>query len=252
MLAQVLPQEAFGFLLVMTRLIGLVMLMPGLGDQSIPARIRVSLGVVLSLVVFGAVRNEIPPIPATAFGLAGLLLHEALVGILIALVARIFMAATHTAGTIIAFQTGLAAAQSFDPTQGSQGAIIGTFMTLMSITLVMVTDTHHLMILGMVSSYDLFGATEAINFTDFARIVTHYVGLSFEVGLKLSAPFILYGIIYNVALGLIARMMPQFQVFFIGMPLNIYLGFALFMVVLASTMQYFIEHLRALLMQFLG
>ncbi|WCL52713.1 flagellar biosynthetic protein FliR [Gimibacter soli] len=252
MLDDVLPSEIFGVLLVLTRVAALVMLMPGLGDASIPAQIRVSFAFLLSIVVYPVVAPLLPAMPPSFVGLVMLMLHEAFLGILIALIVRIFMSATHVAGTIIAYQSGLAAAQSFDPTQGTQSAIIGTFMTLISVTLVMVTNTHHLMIMGMVNSYTRFPANEVVAVADFARVIIHYVGYSFQIGMQLAAPFIVYGLVYNVGLGLIARMMPQFQVFFIGMPLNIFLGFALFAMVLSSMMHYFMDHLQSVLMQFLG
>jgi len=252
MLGNLLPAEIFGIVLVMTRMTALVMLMPGLGDTSIPAQVRVAFAFMFSVVVYPVVQPLLPAMPASFIGLVGLMLHESFLGILIALIVRIMMAATHVAGTIIAYQTGLAAAQSFDPTQGTQSAIIGTFMTLISVTLIMVTNTHHLMIMGMVNSYNRFPIGDSIAIADFARVIIHYVALSFQVGMQLSAPFLVYGLVFNVGLGLIARMMPQFQVFFIAMPLNIFLGFALFALILSSMMHFFMEHLQSLLLDFMG
>jgi flagellar biosynthetic protein FliR len=116
----------------------------------------------------------------------------------------------------------------------------------------MITDMHHMIILGMVNSYKVFPISESIPFADFAGVAVHYVSKSFELGIKLASPFIVYALVYNLGLGLIARMMPQFQVFFIGMPINIFLGFALFMIIVPTMMQYFLQHFRDYFLQLLG
>ncbi|GHF27086.1 flagellar biosynthetic protein FliR [Kordiimonas sediminis] len=252
MLSSILPSEAFAFLLVTCRMAAIVMLLPALGEQSVPRRIRVSFGFLLSLVVYSSVRQSLPEMPAGSVELAALIGREIALGIMIALMARLIMTAVHTAGTVLAFQSGLAAAQAFDPNQGTQSAIISTLMTLMAVTLIMVTNIHHLMIMGMVNSYYIFPITESIPFADFAGIAQHYVATSFTLGIMLAAPFIVYSLVYNLGLGLVARMMPQFQVFFIGMPVNIFLGFALFMVVVSSMMMVFLDHFEQYFLQMLG
>ena len=252
MLGEVLPAEAFGFLLVTVRLAALVMIMPVLGDTTVPQRVRVGLAFVISLIVYSSVREALPPIPENVFGLFALLLRELLVGVIIGLATRILMSATHLAGTVIAFQSGLAAAQSFDPAQGSQSALVAGFMTYVAITMIVVLDLHHLMIMGMAHSYQKFPVGEALEYADFATLVTDMVSSSFLLGFHMAAPFIVYSIIFNTSLGLIARMAQGFQVFFIGMPVNIYMGFALIMVLLGSMMSLFTDRFRDLLLDFIG
>ncbi len=252
MLGQVLPAEAFGFLLVTMRLAALVMVMPVLGDRSIPRRVRVAFAFILSVIVFAAVRADLPPMPSQLFGLLSLLARELLIGLMLGLVTRILMASTHTAGSLIAFQTGLAAAQSFDPSQGSQTALVATFMTLTAITLIVVTDLHHLLIMAMANSYQKFPAGMAIPYTDFASVIVKYVASAFALGVHMAAPFIVYGVIYNLGLGLIARLIPAFQVFFVGMPINLFLGFTLLMLLLGSMMTLFLDRFENLLLDMLG
>lgn len=252
MLGEVLPAEAFGFLLVATRLIALTLIMPVLGDQSVPGRIRASLGFIIALVIYSSVRSELPPMPDNVLMLVSLMVREFMIGVIMALATRILLTATHTAGTVIAFQTGLAAAQSFDPAQGSQSALVASFLTLVAITLIVVTDLHHLLILGMAHSYAKFPVGMGIPYTDFATVITHYVSSAFLLGVHLAAPFVAYAIIYNLGLGLIARLIPGFQVFFIGMPINLFMGFALMMVLMGSIMQLFLAQFEELLVSFLG
>jgi len=252
MLGEVLPAEAFGFLLVATRLIALVMMMPVLGDQSVPGRIRATIGFVIALVIYMAVRSSLPPMPDNVIVLTALLLREAMIGAVLGLTTRIMLAATHIAGTVIAFLTGLAAAQSFDPSQGSQGVLVGSFLTLVAITLIVVSDLHHLMILGMVHSYLKFPVALGLPYTDFAMVIVQYTSAAFLLGFHIAAPFVAYSIIYNSGLGLISRMIPAFQVFFIGMPINLFMGFTLLMILMGSMMALFMERFEELLVSFLG
>jgi flagellar biosynthetic protein FliR len=252
MLDEVLPAEAFAFVLIGMRLVPLVMLMPVLGDKSIPQRIRAGLAFLLTLLIFGVHKDKLPPMPVDMFELLTLMVQEILIGSMLALTARILLSATHTAGTVIAFQTGLAAAQSFDPAQGSQSVIVASFVSLTAITLIVVTDMHHIMIQGFVHSYIKFPAGEMIPYEDFAMLITRYVADSFELGFQLAAPFIVYAMIFNLSLGLVARMVQGFQVFFIGMPLNLFMGFFLMMVLMGSLMRLFIGRFETHLLSYLG
>ena len=252
MLGQVLPAEAFAFLMIMMRMTPLVMLMPVLGDRSIPVRIRTSLALLLTIIIYGMHADKIPAMPAQLFEMLTLMIRELLVGSMLALTARILLSATHTAGTVIAFQTGLAAAQSFDPAQGSQSVIVASFVSLTAITMIVVTDLHHVMIEGFAHSYIKFPIGEAIPLEDFATTITRFVSDSFALGFQLAAPFIVYAMIFNISLGLVARMVQGFQVFFIGMPMNLFMGFVLMSLLIGSLMQLFLERFESHLLSFLG
>ncbi|WP_417449608.1 flagellar biosynthetic protein FliR [Kordiimonas sp.] len=252
MLSEVLPAEAFGFLLVTIRLAALVMVMPILGEASVPRRIRAGLALTISLIVYSSVREMLPPIPDNVFGLLVVMVRELLVGLIIGLATRILMSATHTAGTVIAFQTGLSAAQSFDPAQGSQSALVAAFMTYIAITMIVVLDLHHLMIMGMAHSYQKFPVGEILAYADYATLITEMVSDSFLLGFHMASPFIVYSLIFNLSLGLISRMVQGFQVFFIGMPVNIFIGFSLMMILIGGMMQLFLDRFRELLLGFLG
>ncbi len=252
MLNEVLPAEAFVFVLILMRLTPLVMLMPVLGDKSIPSRIRTGLAFMLSVILYGVHGDKIPPMPASVFEMVTLMVQELLVGSMLALTARILLAATHTAGTVIAFQTGLAAAQSFDPAQGSQSVVVASFVSLTAITMIVVTDMHHLMIQGFAHSYVKFPVGEAIPYEDFAIVITRFVSDSFALGFQLASPFIVYALIFNLSLGLIARMVQGFQVFFIGMPMNLFMGFVLMSLLIGAIMQLFLERFETHLLSYLG
>ena len=252
MLDTVLPQEAFGFLLVLTRLLALILVMPALGDTTIPSNIRIYMALAFALVIYPAVQNHIPAMPDNVLELFYLLAYELLLGLALALATRLTMTAVHVAGTIIAYQTGLASAQVFDPSQGTQSGLLASFLTLIATTLIFTANLHHLMILGFANSYELFPVAGAIPAEDFAGLVVYFTASSFALGVQIAGPFLVYAFVFNLSLGLINRMIPQFQVFFVGLPINVYLGFALLMVVVGSLMSFFMEHFQALLLALLG
>lgn len=252
MLGELLPNEAFAFIIIMMRLAPLVMLMPVFGDRSIPTNVRTGFAFALSLIVYGLHRDKLPAMPPQLFELFTLMVRELLIGSMLALTARILLSATHTAGTVIAFQTGLAAAQSFDPAQGSQSAIVASFISLTAITMIVVTDLHHVMIQGFAYSYVKFPVGEFLPYEDFAALIVRYVSDAFLLGFQLAAPFTVYALVFNTGLGLVARMIQGFQVFFIGMPLNLGMGFLLLAILIGSMMQLFLQEYEQHLVSYLG
>ena len=251
MFSQYLPQEVFGFFLVFTRLGAMFVVLPALGETAVAPRIRLSMALAISLLVYISVKSAIPVMPEQPMHLFVLLLQEVVVGLMIGTTIRLLMSALHVAGTIIAMNSGLATAQAFDPVQGAQSAQMGAFLTLMGTTLILVTDLHHMMIGAMHDSYTLFPVGTDLKMSDFARRVLDTVANSFTLGLQIGTPFIVYGLIFNIGLGILARLMPQLQVFFIAMPLNIMMGFIILIIVLAAAMAWFMQHMENSLSVFL-
>jgi len=250
-LADVLPREIFAFLLVFSRLGVMVMIFPALGETGVPARIRLVLALSISFLIYSLVRTSLPPMPVSPLKLGIMIIFEVLIGTLIAASIRLLLSALHTAGTIIAMESGLALAQAFDPAQGAQSALMSTFLTLMAVVLIFVTNLDHMMISAMYDSYTLFPVGGAIQIGDFAEMMVNTVAGSFLIGVQIAAPFIVYGLVFNVGLGILSRLMPQLQVFFIAMPLNIVAGFLILGIVLSSAMSWFLQHMESSIGAFL-
>jgi len=250
-LVDVLPVEAFAFLLVFARLGAMIMILPALGETGVPPRIRLALALSVSFLIYTVVRTSLPPMPASPFRLGIMLVFEILIGIMIGASIRLLLSALHTAGTIIAMESGLALAQAFDPAQGAQSALMSTFLTLMAVVLIFITNMHHMMISAMYDSYTLFPVGGDLKMNDFAEIVINTVANSFLIGVQIASPFIVYGLVFNIGLGILARLMPQLQVFFIAMPLNIMAGFLILGIVLAAGMNWFLQHMESSLAAFL-
>lgn len=242
MLGQFSPEAIFGFFLVFLRLGSALMLAPALGESMIPARIRLSFALLLSLVILPLVRDTLPAIPPDAMSLTLALLREMLIGVILGVATRLIMSALHVMGVVVAYQTGLGAAQVFDPVQGTQGAVVGSFLTLLGILVIFTTNLHHLLIAAMRDSYLLFPVGSVPDITDLTTMIIRIVSESFRLGVQMSAPFLVYGLVFNIGLGLISRLMPQLQVFFIAMPLNIALGFVVLFMVIGASMMWFADY----------
>ncbi len=252
MYPEILATEAFAYMLVFTRIGSMMIMLPGLGERMVPTRIRLVLALGISFLIYMLVGDILPAMPTSPFALAGLLIGEAAVGLMIGTIARMLLSALHVAGSVLAVHTGLAAAQQFDPTQGSQGALMAGFLTLMGITLIMVTDLHHLLIGAMDASYRLFPPGGSLPVQDMAETAINVVNRSFAIGLQLAAPFMVYGLVFYIGIGIIARLMPTLQIFFIAMPLNIMAGFAIMFLVLSAMMAWFANYFEGQMTVFLG
>jgi flagellar biosynthetic protein FliR len=244
-----LPALAAAFMLVFARVGTMVMLLPGLGELSVPSRVRLTIALILTALLLPLHRAAYP-IDLTIPGpVLALLFQEILIGAVLALTARLTVSCLQVAGNIIAQQLGLGFVTAVDPTQGQQGALVGNFLAVLGVTLVFATDLHHLVIAALNDSYSLFRPGEILALGDIASLFTTTIASAFRVGVQLSAPFIVFGLLFNLGLGVLSRLMPQMQVFFVGLPLSILIGFLILILVIGAMMGTFMEHLEGVLRQ---
>jgi flagellar biosynthetic protein FliR len=244
-----IPNLATAFMLTFARVGTMVMLMPGIGEQLITPRARLAFALLLSLVLFPLTRTLLPSGGAPA-SVIGLLIGEIAVGLLIGLSVRMVVGALQTAGTIVAQQLGLAFAMSVDPAMGGQQAAIGNFLTLLGITLIFAADLHHLAITAIRDSYAVLPPAGIPATGDAATLAIQAVGKGFALAVQISAPFIAFAILFNLGLGVLSRLMPQLQVFFLAMPLTILIGMLVLLAVLGVTMSVFVEDLGTFMKPF--
>jgi len=132
------------------------------------------------------------------------------------------------------------------------GATIPAFLMLLGTTLVLATNTQHRFIAGLLGSYELIAPARPLVMGDFATLAVRTVGDAFMLGVQLSAPVIVFALIFNLASGLVGRVMPQFQVFFAAAPLSVILGLSVFALSLGVMGTVFIDRYRALARMFAG
>src|SRR5271154_2270539 len=243
----VLPVLAATFMLVFARIGAMVMLLPGLGESNIPVRIKLAIALMLTLVILPLHRNAYHVDMQSVVALLALMLHEILIGVVLGATARVTLSALQVAGSVIAQQLGLGFVTSIDPTQGQQGLLVGNFLTMLGITLLFATDSHHLVIAALSDSYAAFSPGDVLQSGDVAALATRAFAAAFKIGMQLAAPFLVFGLVFNIGLGVLARLMPQMQVYFVGVPLSILAGFLIFAVVIAAMMGSFLDYFIAVM-----
>jgi flagellar biosynthetic protein FliR len=214
--------------LVFFRVGALIMLIPGIGEGYVPVRIRLSLALVISLCLAPIAAPSLPPIPPDVAGVVGYVVRETAIGLIIGGLLRLFIGSLTTTGELISLQTTLAFAQTTNPLQAAPATTISTFLTIMGVTLVFDTDLHRMFLSAIAHSYTLFAPTKNIPLNDAGTLAIQTVGGTFALAVQMAAPVIVFSLVFNIATGLIGRVMPQFQIFFAATPLNLLLGLSLF------------------------
>ncbi len=252
MLEQFTTLFIYQFFLVFSRMGAAMMVFPAFGESYVSPRVRLTLALAISAVMTPVLARILPPaLPGDVIHLMFALLAEAMIGIFIGGIMRMVQAILHIAGMIIAFQSSLASAMLFDATQASQGSVMGNFMTLIGVTLLFATGMHHLMLRGVAESYILFPAGVFPITGDFAEMASRTVSEGFLVAVKIAAPLIVVGLLLYLGGGILGRLMPNMQVFFVLVPVQLYVSFVIFMLTLSAGVMYYISHYQEVLQTFL-
>ena len=247
-----LPAEVWVAGLVFARVGAVIMLLPGIGDAVVPPRIRLALALLLAFVLFPIAAPQVAGIPGTSSALITAVIRELLIGLMIGGLLRLFLASLAVAGEAVSLQTTLAFAQTANPLQAMPGTTVAAFLTLLGITLIFATDLHHLFIGAIARSYTLFPSTRGVSVQDAGDMAARTVGNAFALGVQLAAPVIVFSLILNIAAGLVGRMLPQFQIFFVAAPLHILIGLSVLALSLGVIGLVWIDRYEAYARQFAG
>jgi len=240
-------QQVYAAGLVFARLGAMVMLMPAIGETFVPVRIRMAFALSLALMLFPIIAPAAPALPTAVSGVAFAIIKETLIGLLIGGVLRFFMVSLSTAGEVMSIQSTLGFAQTANPLQAAPSTSIATFLGLMGLVLILVTNLHHLFIAAVVKSYTLFPFGRPVPLADANTLAIQTVANAFALGIQLSAPVIALAMIVNVASGLVGRVMPTFQIYFVSAPLMIILALSLIALSMGVIGMVWIDHYRDLL-----
>lgn len=252
MLETLLTTSVFNVLLVFTRLGITFMLMPVFGATYINTNVRLALAFPFVVVVAPLVAPVLPPEPDSGAALVFLLTAEVLIGTFLALVMHLLQAALHLGGTAIGFASGLMHAQAFDPNTTQTSSLVVMFLAMLATVLMFALDMHHLMLRALVESYALFPPGTLPPTGDFVSYSTDVLTRSFRIGWQLAAPMILFALIFFTSMGIMSRLMPQMNVFFVGLPLNILAGLGLLFLSLPAIMLVYLSYFEEGLITFLS
>ena len=212
------------FILVLVRVIGIIATAPIFGSSVNPSQIKIVLSLTLALILFPFIPST-KNLPILLDDYIFLISSELLIGLILGLIGRFLFAAVEFAGTIIGFQMGLSMANVLDPQSQEQISLVGRFETVAATLIFLAMDGHLIVIQALVKSFSLLPIGTATISKPLVDKVTDLSASVFVIGLQIGAPLIVALFLANTIIGLLSRSVPQIQVFVVGFPLTLLLGF---------------------------
>lgn len=219
------------FLWPFTRIMGLIATAPLFGNLSIPVRVKIGLGVMLSLVI----APTVPAMPATdPMSLAGALIviQQLVIGLAMGFAMRIVFAAVEMAGEIAGLTMGFGFATFFDPQTRARTSAIAQFLALLTLMVFLAANVHLMMLATLAESFTTLPISPTPSGTKAFWQIANWGGQIFAVGVQLSLPIISALLLTNIALGVLTRAAPQLNLFGIGFPITLGAGFIVLMLML--------------------
>lgn len=213
------------FLLVLTRSSGIFLLSPFFGSLNVPIRFRALTAVTFTFVLFPVVAAESSvQLPSTVIMYLAMILEEMFIGWLIGFVSFVSFSAVNLAGKVMDMQVGFAIVNVMDPTSGQQIPLIGSFLYNLAIMVFLITNGHHMVIAALAESFRLIPMMGAHWSEPFINLIVDVTTTIFTTGMKIAMPVTFAILMTNVGLGILARTMPQMNIFVVGIPMHIMIG----------------------------
>ncbi len=229
--------------LIFARIGSLAMLFPLIGERFVPMRIRLVLALFITLLLLPLLRPTFSALISAPDRLIPLFLGEVLIGLIIGLIVRMIMAICDLASQFITQSLGLSLGEMLNPSMGQSTPVLGTFLTLLMLVSFFALDGHHAVIRAMSESYRALPPAQPIDFGDFSQLALATLTHAFDVALRIAAPFILFGILINLGLGLISKLMPMVPITFLAVPFAVLAGIFILFVLLDPITRHFVDDL---------
>lgn len=249
-MTQLFTLEIYTFMTIFLRVGSAILVMPGFMTSYVSTRIRLSVALVLTLVLMPLLSTRLPVPPADFGSFLTTCIFEITYGLFMGLCMQFLYAALSLVGNFAGQAIGFSNAQMFDPTFQTQSIVLESFLSIIALTVIFITDLHHLMISAVVDSYVLFPVGSDLPIDNFAEFLSKSLNNSFIMGFKIASPFIAFTIIFYSGMGLLSRLMPQLNIFFLSLPLQIYLGLGLLFMTVPIIIVWFTRYYENGLMKF--
>jgi flagellar biosynthetic protein FliR len=244
MLSTFLTSELFAFLLVFCRVGSALMVLPGFSESYVAPRLRLMLALLMCFLLAPVV-PRLPAVPAGVPALVSVIVFEITIGLFIGSISRMLISAIHVAGYIIAYQSGLSAAVTVGLGQlQGQDTALGNLLSFTTVVLLFATNCHHLMLGGLAGSYNIFLPGQMPIVGDIAEHVSRTVSGTFATAMQLAAPSLVVGALMNLGAGMLSRLMPNFQIFFLMMAPQLLISFMVLMATFSAIMLWNIDHFK--------
>lgn len=242
-LLQVTPDLILATFILFCRIGGCLMVMPGFGAARVPPQVRLFLAVALTFALAPILVEEIRPLVAGGGPdvMVSLIASELAIGLLIGTVARAFFAALQTLVMAATSLVGLSTMPGVALEDSEPMPPLVTFVTLSATVMMFLLDQHTLILKAIVSTYVTLPPAEGYDAQEGISWIARRTGDAFLAATQVTAPFLIYGILVNTAMGVVNKLMPQLPVFFIAQPIVMMGGLILFVATIGSLVSLFAE-----------
>jgi flagellar biosynthetic protein FliR len=247
-----LPGWAFALMLVVARTGAAMVMLPGLGETSAPTVARAGLAFGIALLVLPSVAPLVPSVPDPGIAAAGMVAAEVVTGLWLGWLARIIVLALPVAGQMTSYLLGLSNVLQPDAEIGGQATAVARLFDVAVPVLVLGSGLYVLPLAALSGSYTLVAPGTLLPSADTAATAVSAVAKAFTLALQLAAPFLLASVVWTVAIGLLARLVPRLQVYFLAMPAQIFGGLLLLALAIAGMLSAWQGAARGMLMSMPG
>jgi flagellar biosynthetic protein FliR len=244
-LLQITPHVP-AFMLVFFRMTGIFIFAPMFGSSVLPMRAKVLLALVLAFCVYPIVPPQVPvtlSLGTIAFAVGS----EILIGLIIGYGASLPLVAMQIGGQTMGHQLGLGLAQVFNPEFDEQTEVLSQFLFISSLAVFLLLDGHHAMLGALVHSYQSVPLGGYVPDGSLIMLITGMLGSAYELGLRVAAPLLCIIFLETIAMGFIARTVPQLNILSLGFPLRIIVGMFLLVGLAATMFTAFGDHMREMM-----
>ena len=239
LLAMSLPRAEL-FTLALARIAGLFLIAPIFGSQSVPVRVRAALVLFIAIAMLPVLpADAAAPLPASADAatVLGALALQTGIGAVIGLVALFVFGGAQMAGQLAGIQMGIGLANLFDPQTEQQITAVAQWQNLIALLIFLAVDAHHLLIRAVADSFTLLPVGGRMPAPAGMELILVLAGGIFVIALKLAAPVLVLLLMVNGAMGVLAKLIPQLNVFVVGFPLNVAAGLLVLVAAQPFTLQ---------------
>jgi flagellar biosynthetic protein FliR len=222
-----LARWALGFMLVLARVGAAMTMLPALGETAPPAMLRIGLALSIAILLLPALEPAIPPVPEASLQAAGMIVCEVVTGLWFGWLARMVTLALPTAAQFIAYLLGLSSVLQPDAELGPQTTALAGLTNLATPVILLVSGLYALPLEALAGLYRLIPPGTPMPAADSADAAARAAAQALLLAMRLASPFIVASIVWHVTIGLIARLVPRMQIYFVSMPGQIFGGLLL-------------------------
>ncbi len=218
------------FLLVLLRVSALLMVAPIFGHRTWLARAKVGLAFTVSIILFPIVADQPLDVPAGILPYALMMIREVLMGVVMGFVVLLLFVGIQFAGQVAGLQMGFGIVNVIDPQSSNQLSIMGQFLNILAILLLLSLNGHHTILTGLVTSFETIPLGGVVLKAGLMQKMIAITAEVFIIGVKIAAPIMTALFLVTAAMGVLARTVPQMNVFMVGFPVQISVGLGAFLV----------------------